>query len=98
VNPRPQRKRTGVLAVASSDVLGSKVIKLNKIKGTQTHRSYLIAAQNQARAILSKRETSGDQRKPKSAKPKSRRFAVRIRTTKNLCANPSPNNRRRLDA
>jgi hypothetical protein len=50
-------------------LLGIKVIKLNKIKGTRTAGSNLLAARNLARAIISKLETSGYRLKPKPIQP-----------------------------
>jgi hypothetical protein len=62
-------------------LLGIKVIKLNKIKGTQTVGSNLLAAQNLARAISSKLETSIYRLKPKT-KQTCRDIAASFRTTK----------------
>jgi hypothetical protein len=63
-------------------LLGIKVIKLNKIKGTQTVGSKSCSPLETGASFFSKLETSGYRLKPKPAKPKSRRSAGNFRTTK----------------
>jgi hypothetical protein len=63
-------------------LLGIKVIKLNKIKGTQTIGSKSCSLLETGASFLSKLETSSYQLKPKTLKPKSRRLAASFRTTK----------------
>jgi hypothetical protein len=70
------------MPVGSGDLLGIKVIKLNKIKGTQTIGSKSCSLLETGASFFSKLETSGYRLKPKTLKPKSRRFAVSLRTTK----------------
>jgi hypothetical protein len=77
-------------------LLGIKVIKLNKIKGTRTTGSNLPAAQNRRELFFKARNF----RLPAQTKNAQtcRHLATSFRTAKNLCSNPSPKNRRRLDA
>jgi len=63
-------------------LLGIKVIKLNKIKGTQTIGVQICSLLESGASFFSKLETSGYRLKPKTDKPKSRRSAVSFRTAK----------------
>jgi hypothetical protein len=77
-------------------LLGIKVIKLNKIKGTRTIGSNLLAARIRRELFFMARNF----RLPAQTKtnPTYRCIAVSFRTVKNLRSNPSPKNRRLLDA
>jgi hypothetical protein len=77
-------------------LLGIKVIKLNRIKGTQTIGSNLLADLNRRELFFKARNF----RLPAQTKtnPTYRCIAASFRTAKNLCSNPPPKNRRVLDA
>jgi hypothetical protein len=78
-------------------LLGIKVIRLNKIKGTRTIGSKSCSPLETGASFLFKTRNF---RLPAQTQtnPTYRCIAISFRTTKNLCSNPSPENRRLLDA
>jgi hypothetical protein len=78
-------------------LLGIKVIKLNKIEGTQTIGVQICSLLETGASLLFKARNF---RLPAQTKTNQtyRCIAASFQTTKNLYSNPSPQNRRVLDA
>jgi hypothetical protein len=78
-------------------LLGIKVIKLNRIKGTQTIGVQICSLLETGASLLFKARNF---RLPTQTKtnPTYRGIVVSFRIGKNLCSNPPPKNRRVLDA
>jgi hypothetical protein len=64
-----EAERQAPTGVGSGDLLGFKVIKLNKIKGTQTFGVPICLPLETGASLFSKLETSGYRLKPKTFKP-----------------------------
>jgi hypothetical protein len=77
-------------------LLGIKVIKLNKIKETQTIGVQICSLLETGASFFSKLETSGYRLKPKTLKPAV--TSPPASEPAKLCSNPPPKNRRLLDA
>jgi hypothetical protein len=84
-------------AVGSGDLLGIKVIKLNKIKETQTIGVQICSLLETGASFLFNARNFRLPTQTKNAQT-CRHLATSFRTAKNLRSNPPPKHRRLLDA